>query len=307
MLLEKAVSCRLITKRYNRLTAVDNLNLTVKPGELFGLLGPNGAGKSTLVKMLVGLVRPTSGWAEVAGFPPSHISAQKQIGYLPELFRFPDWMTGSEFLEFHCSLLDIPAADTRKRVPEVLELTGLTSATDRRISEYSKGMQQRIGIAQAILGRPKVLFLDEPTSALDPVGRVHVRELLQKITSEGTAVFLNSHLLSDIERICHRVAILQTGRLIKEGTLAEIAGGLSLTVKLDVITEGLLNEIERKFGPVYCANGAPEFQVELFDQELVSAVVDLLVGHGRKIYELRPVTTSLEEVFLEIFGEEENK
>lgn len=305
--MESAVKCRAVTKRFRNLTAVDSISLDVEPGRLFGLLGPNGAGKSTLVKILVGLVRPTSGWAEVGGFPPGHLAAQRQIGYLPELFRFPGWMTGSELMDLHGRLLGMDASGRRRRGGEVLELTGLAGAADRRIGQYSKGMQQRVGLAQAILGRPKVLFLDEPTSALDPVGRVHVRDLLLRLTGEGTAVFLNSHMLTDVERICDRVAILRDGRLIKEGTLAEIAGGLSLSIKLDAITDGLLAEIEKRFGPVYRPNGSPEFRVELSDRESVPAVADMLVASGRKLYELRTITASLEEVFLEIFGGEEQR
>jgi ABC-2 type transport system ATP-binding protein len=302
--MNNAICCRLITKRFGSLAAVNSLSLTVKSGELFGLLGPNGAGKSTLVKILVGLIKPTSGWAEVCGFPPTHVAARQQIGYLPELFRFPGWMTGIELLEFHAQLLEMPISSRRSRILEVLELTGLSEAANRRINKYSKGMQQRVGLAQAILGRPKLLFLDEPTSALDPVGRVYIRKLLQQLSNEGTTVFLNSHILTDIERICSRVAILQKGRLVKEGPLTDVLGGLSLYVELDTISSNLLTEIENRFGTVHCVNGAPKFRIELANKKLIPAVAELLVSRGHKIYQLQPVTASLEEVFLSIFDKQ---
>ncbi len=299
----RSIECWAITKRYGRLTAVDGLSLTVDEGGIFGLLGPNGAGKSTLVKMLVGLVKPTSGWAEVAGRPAGQVAAKRAVGYLPEMFRFPGWMTGAELLELHGRLLGLPPMDRRAGAAQALELTGLTQAADRKIATYSKGMQQRVGLAQAILGKPRVLFLDEPTSALDPIGRAHVRKLLQLLAAEGTTVFLNSHLLTDVERICRRVAIVDRGRVIREGTMAELSGGVSLLARVDSLPAGLLEELAQRFGKVSCDNGAPEFKIELAADDMVPAVADFLVGSGRKLYELRQITGTLEETFLKIVGE----
>lgn len=307
MQLQNALHCRSITKRFGRLTAVDGLNLSVEAGQLFGLLGPNGAGKSTLLKIMTGLIRPTSGWVEIAGLPPSHPVARKSIGYLPELFRFPGWMTGRELLWFHGDLLGMSARRCSERSAEVLETSGLEAAADRKIAQYSKGMQQRIGLAQAILGRPTVLFLDEPTSALDPVGRVMVRRLLQKVKGEGTAVFLNSHMLTDVELICDRVAIMQQGKVVREGTIDDISGRVAVTVKLDALPAGLLEEVEGLFGRVVCPNGRPEFQVEVDRRDAVPELAKLLVSKGRKIYGLEPRHASLEDVFLELFDVGEGK
>lgn len=285
---------------------MDGLSLAVRQGGIFGLLGPNGAGKSTLVKILVGLVYPTSGLAQVAGFPAGHISAKRDLGYLPELFRFPGWMTGTELLDFHGRLLGMGATGRRARSLEVLELTGLTKAADRKIAGYSKGMQQRIGLAQAILGRPKVLFLDEPTSALDPIGRAHVRELLQLLAAEGTTVFLNSHLLTDVERICDNVAIMNHGRVIKTGTMTELSGKISLLARVDALPDGFLGELTTLFGPAQSDNGTPEIRIELASDDLIPAVADFIISRGCKLYELRPIAGSLEEAFLEIVGESED-
>ena len=299
----RSIECWAITKRFGRLTAVDGLSLAVDQGGIFGLLGPNGAGKSTLIKMLAGLVTPTSGLAQVAGEPIGSMAAKRAIGYLPEMFRFPGWMTGAELLELHGRLLELRRPHRREMAAHVLELTGLTKAADRKIATYSKGMQQRIGIAQAILGRPQVLFLDEPTSALDPVGRAHVRKLLQLLAAEGTTVFLNSHLLTDVERICQRVAIVNHGRVVREGTMADLSGSMSLLARVDTLPPGLLDELAARFGKVTCDNGAPEFRIELASDDLVPAVAEFLVAGGRKLFELRPVSGSLEEAFLDIIGE----
>lgn len=287
------------------MTAVDKLNLSVRPGELFGLLGPNGAGKSTLVKMLVGLIKPTSGWAQVVGFPAGHLSANRRIGYLPELFQFPGWMTGAELLDLHGRLLDLPGAERRRRAKNTLEITGLTKAADRKISGYSKGMQQRIGLAQAILGQPDLLFLDEPTSALDPVGRAHVRDLLKTVSAEGTAVFLNSHLLTDVERICDRVAFVSRGRVVKEGSPVGESPGISLFVRLLEIENGVVAALTKSFGQARVDHGRPELTIELRDREQIPAVAEYLTRRGHKIYELREINRSLEDEFLEVIRESE--
>jgi ABC-2 type transport system ATP-binding protein len=257
--------------------------------------------------MLVGLVEPTSGYAQVSGFPAGHLCAKRDLGYLPEMFRFPGWMTGAELLDFHGRLLDLPRSDRRSRSIEVLELTGLAEAADRKIATYSKGMQQRIGLAQAILGRPKVLFLDEPTSALDPIGRVHVRHLLQRLATEGTTVFLNSHLLTDVEMICERIAIVNSGKVVTMGSMADLAGKTMLHVRVDALPNEFLDELRERFGPVECNNGTPEFRIQLDDDKMVPAVADFVISHGRKLFELRPAKGTLEETFLEIIEKSAKK
>lgn len=298
-----AIECYAIKKKYGRLTAVDGLSLKVAPGELFGFLGPNGAGKSTLIKILVGLVQPTSGWAQVAGFTSGHKESKRCIGYLPELFRFPSWMTGAELLDFHGRLIGLERSERRRRSLECLELTELTEAADRKIGTYSKGMQQRIGLAQAILGRPAVLFLDEPASALDPVGRARVRGLLEHVSGEGTAVFLNSHLLTDVERICARVAIVNKGRVVREGPPAALSGRLSLYLLLDEAPHELLVELGKRFGEVFKDNGRPELRITLDNGDAAPDIAEFLVHRGRRIFELRRETDSLEQTFFEAVGE----
>src|SRR5690349_2201063 len=216
-----ALAVRDLRKRFGAVHALKGVDLEVGEGELVGLLGPNGAGKSTLVKILVGLVRPSGGTAEVAGARAGSHAARAALGYLAELFRFPGWYTADEVLELHQRLAgSTGGAAERKRL---LELVVLDEAADRRVDGMSKGMQQRLGIAQALVGEPRVLLLDEPTSALDPVGRRIVRELLENLRDRGTSVLLNSHLLSEIELVCDRVAILRGGELIAAGAPHDLA------------------------------------------------------------------------------------
>src|SRR5215204_6061662 len=217
-----------LEKAYGSVRALTGIDLEVGEGELVGLLGPNGAGKSTLVKIACGLVTPTAGTATVCGAPAGSVEAHRELGYLAELFRFPDWCTGHELLELHQRLAGSPGGAAERA--ELLELVGLTDAGGRRIGTMSKGMQQRLGIAQALIGSPKLLLLDEPTSALDPAGRRTVRRLLEELRSRGVAVLLNSHLLSEVELVCDRVAIINHGEVVAAGTPAELAhaGGVEV-------------------------------------------------------------------------------
>lgn len=297
-----AIECWALTKRYGAVNALDGLSLRVEPGEFFGLLGPNGAGKSTFLKMLVGLVRPTSGWAQVAGFPPGSRHATSVTGYLPELFRFPGWMTGRELLLFHGQLLDMRAADARDRATEVLDLVGLAAAADRKISGYSKGMQQRVGLAQAVLGRPRILFLDEPTSALDPIGRAHVREVLLGLADEGTTIFLNSHLLTDVERICGRIAIVNEGRVVTAGAPRDLVGDRTIVARLDKVDSDLVAAIEQRFGPVVWSENHAEISIKLGSDEIVPELANFLIESGRRLHELRRETDSLEQAFLKLLA-----
>jgi ABC-2 type transport system ATP-binding protein len=263
-----------LSKRYGRTVALDGVSLHVDAGELVGLLGPNGAGKSTLVKIGCGLVRPSTGSAKVCGAPAGSPTARASLGYLAELFRFPGWMTADELLRMHQGLTRSDGgAGERVRL---LELVGLADVAERRIESMSKGMQQRLGIAQALVAGPPVLVLDEPTSALDPAGRRTVREMLEELRAGGTAVLLNSHLLSEIELVCDRVVIINRGRVVAQGTPDELtaAGGV---------------EIET-------GSGTRRYQA---GREEIPGIVAQLVAAGEQVYEVRTTRSTLEEAYLE--------
>src|SRR6059058_2032267 len=217
-----------LTKRYGSTEALVDVEVEVAEGELVGLLGPNGAGKSTLVKIACGLVRPSRGAVEVCGARAGSSAARRALGYLAELFRFPGWYSADEVLELHQRLAGSSGGAAERT--RLLELVALADARDRRVEEMSKGMQQRLGIAQALIGEPRILLLDEPTSALDPVGRRTVRALLEELRSRGVSVLLNSHLLSEVELVCDRVVIISRGRVVAAGTSAELArhGGVEV-------------------------------------------------------------------------------
>ena len=278
--MSSALAVRGLAKRYARVEALAGVDLEVGEGELVGLLGPNGAGKSTLVKIACGLVRPSSGNAEICGLRAGSLEARRRIGYLAELFRFPGWYSADELLELHQRLSGSHGGATERG--ELLELVGLSEARDRRVEEMSKGMQQRLGVAQALVGSPPLLLLDEPTSALDPVGRRTVRELLEELRRRGTSVLLNSHLLSEIELVCDRVAIMLRGRLVAEGSPADLARARGVEVETDEGTR-LFDSSTREDAPRLVA-------------ELVAA--------GRKVYGVRVLTSTLEETYLEAVGEE---
>ncbi|MEQ9238273.1 ABC transporter ATP-binding protein [Coleofasciculus sp. E2-BRE-01] len=209
-----------------KIESLTNCSLSVEPGETFGLLGPNGAGKTTLLKILLGIVRPTSGRAWLMGKPIGDRGVKQRIGYLPENPYFYDYLTGWEFLQLTAGLFQIPKSRQRQRIPQLLELVGLSksAAKKKQLRQYSKGMLQRIGMAQALINDPDVVFLDEPMSGLDPMGRYQIREIILSLKEQGKTIFFNSHVLSDVEKICDRIAILAQGELICVGTLDELLG-----------------------------------------------------------------------------------
>jgi len=252
------------------------VDLEVAEGELVGLLGPNGAGKSTLVKIACGLVRATEGTAEICGAPAGSAPARRALGYLAELFRFPGWVSADELLVLHQRLAASRGGAEERG--ELLELVGLAEARDRRVEQMSKGMQQRLGIAQALVGSPRVLLLDEPTSALDPAGRRTVRVLLEELRSRGHGVLLNSHLLSEIELVCDRVAIISRGRLVAEGSPADLSRARGVEVET--------------------ASGVRLFEGATRDD--APAIVTRLVEEGEQVYGVRVVATTLEDVYLEV-------
>jgi ABC-2 type transport system ATP-binding protein len=275
-----AFTARGLVKRYGSVTALQEVDLDVEEGELVGLLGPNGAGKSTLVKIGCGLVRATSGEAHVCGARAGSAEARASMGYLAELFRFPGWASADELLDLHQRLAGSRGGESERA--ELLELVGLTEARSRRVETMSKGMQQRLGLAQALVGTPRFLFLDEPTSALDPGGRRTVRGLLEELRRRGVAVLLNSHLLSEIELVCDRVAILSRGRIVAQGRPADLARPRGVEVDVDGGTR------------LYEGVGRAD----------VPKIVADLVATGEHVYGVRVLETTLEEIYLEAVGDQ---
>jgi ABC-2 type transport system ATP-binding protein len=270
-----AFSAQGLAKRYAGVQALGGVDVTVDEGELVGLLGPNGAGKSTLVKIGCGLVRASAGEATVCGAPAGSREARAAMGYLAELFRFPGWYSADELLQLHQRLAGSSGGDRERS--ELLELVGLTEASERRVEAMSKGMQQRLGIAQALVGTPRMLFLDEPTSALDPAGRRTVRGLLEELRRRGVAVLLNSHLLSEVELVCDRVVILHRGEVVTAGRTAELARPRGVEIDVDGGT--------RHYDGV--------------GREDVPRIVAELVRAGESVYGVRVLTSTLEEIYLE--------
>lgn len=267
-------------KRYGRTVALNAVSLDVTESEVVALLGPNGAGKSTLAKIACGLVRPSTGAARVAGHPAGSPAAREAVGYLAELFRFPSWASAGEVLRLHQRLSGSPGGEAERR--ELLDLVGLRDAVATRVGAMSKGMQQRLGIAQALIGSPRLLLLDEPTSALDPAGRRVVRELLAEVRSRGISVLLSSHLLSEVELVCDRVAILVDGEVVERGTPAELSRPRGVEVETD--------------------GGARVF--EGFGREDAPRIVADLVARGERVYGVRVLASTLEDVYLEAVGSE---
>jgi ABC-2 type transport system ATP-binding protein len=274
-----ALAVRGLAKRYGTVEALGGVDLEVREGELVGLLGPNGAGKSTLTKIACGLVRPTAGSVEIAGARAGSAPARRQIGYLAELFRFPGWMDADEVLELHQRLSGSEGGAAERT--SLLELVALRDARSRRVEEMSKGMQQRLGIAQALVGTPRVLLLDEPTSALDPVGRRTVRTLLEELRERRISVLLNSHLLSEVELVCDRVVILLGGKVVAAGTPAELSRPRGIELETDGgsrVVDGTRDDVPR--------------------------VVEEAVRTGQRVYGARVLTSTLEDVYLEAVGGE---
>jgi ABC-2 type transport system ATP-binding protein len=292
-----AIETRELRKVYGEKVAVDDVTLAVPEGEVFGFLGPNGAGKSTTVKMLLGLAFPTSGQARLLGQPLGSVAAKRRIGFLPEQFRFHEWLRADEFLDLHGELYGMPRADRRRRIPEVLELVGLAGRGRDRLRTYSKGMLQRAGLAMALLNDPALLFLDEPTSALDPIGRREVRDIIRGLKARGMTVFLNSHLLSEVESVCDRVAIVDRGRIVRRGALAELLQeSLALDLALGSCDEATLRLIE-EYGAIE-AREERNLRVRLDVLDDVPRLVDALVRAGVAVYGVTPHRRSLEDVFL---------
>jgi ABC-2 type transport system ATP-binding protein len=290
-----------LTKRYGRTTALDGLDLRVDRGEVFALLGANGAGKTTAVKVLLGLTRPTSGGGALLGMPFGDPESRRRVGYLPELFRYQGWLTGGEVLRLHAELSGLAQERWAEEIDTVLATADLRTRADDRVSTYSKGMQQRLGLAVALLGRPDVVVLDEPSTALDPLGRHELRGTIRGLRELGTTVILNSHQLTEVEQVCDRVAIIHLGRLLAVGALSEllVAGGIRLRATgLSLAAEGELARageggLERD-GPWLIVRGATE--------EQIPELVEMIVRSGGRLYGVELMHPTLEDRFRQLLG-----
>ncbi|MDF2535804.1 MAG: ABC-type multidrug transport system, ATPase component [Bacillales bacterium] len=292
-----------LTKKYGNKTACDSINLSVQEGHVYGFLGRNGAGKSTCIKMLTGLVHPTSGSGTVLGKSLGNVSAREKMGYLPELFRYQEWMTGLDLLNFHSQLIKLKNKDDQ--IKRVLRLVGLEGQEKYKVGSFSKGMQQRVGLACALLPNPKLLFLDEPTSALDPIGRKDVRDIIVALKNEGTTVFLNSHLLSEVEAVCDYVTFINKGTVVKSAPIEELLSNqIKLTIKADGVHDDLSVKIKNEFSTFQRVEDG-NFTVLLKNRDEIPLIASTLVSNGATLFELTPHRETLESVFLNIVGDGE--
>jgi ABC-2 type transport system ATP-binding protein len=287
-----------LTKHYGAKVGCEAVSLTVCRGHVFGFLGPNGAGKSTFIKLLVGLIKPTSGSASMLGRPLDQFASRAKVGFLPENFRYQDWLTPNELLAFHGRLLGMEKADVAEASTRTLELVGLGSEGSVKIRSMSKGMQQRLGLANALLGDPELLFLDEPTSALDPIGRHEVRTILLHLKERGVSVFLNSHLLSEVESVCDEIAVIDHGRVVEQGGLAELlAGPCEVEIELASPLQDA-ESIAASVGGVLREGSASRLVVGLPDEDSIPALVERLVGAGGRVLGVTRRRRTLEALFL---------
>jgi ABC-2 type transport system ATP-binding protein len=284
--------------------AVRNLSLSVRRGEIFGFLGPNGAGKSTSIKMLLGLVKPTEGQALVLGAPSGSVEIRRKIGFLPEDFRFYTWLTASELLKLHGRLCGLSTLRLAERVPALLELVGLTPHREKRLREFSKGMLQRIGLAQALIHDPELIFLDEPTSGLDPMGRRLVRDVIRAQRKRGATVFLNSHLLSEVEITCDQVVFIKQGEIVGSHDLrTECDGEIRVVVLVQKLPSETIAGLTRWCSSIEKHGDLLTFSTQ--SKEVLPEVHRYLAASGAAIFSFTPERLSLEELFLKIMGEDQ--
>ncbi|GIV18110.1 MAG: ABC transporter ATP-binding protein [Armatimonadota bacterium] len=310
--MESAIKIEGLTKEYlNKTTgkmvrAVDDLYLDVYRGEIFGFLGPNGAGKTTTIKMLLGLIFPTKGDAWIFGKPIGNVSVKRQIAYLPESPYFYEYLTGRQVLDFYARLFGIPASERKRKVDALLDMVGLSRDGDKTLRNYSKGMLQRIGIAQALINDPELLFLDEPTSGLDPMARIEIRDLIIRLKQQGKTVFLSSHQLLEVELICDRVSILNRGKLLKAGRLDDLLpSGRVEIVAENVSDDGVIARIRDAGGVVQRQDG--RIVIQQPDDASVNKVVDIIRSANGVIRSLIPQRRTLEELFVSTIEEVEKR
>ncbi len=299
---DAAIETRELTRVYRQrwrgreIRAVDAVSLKVSRGTSFGLLGPNGAGKTTFVKLLLGIVRPTAGSATLFGVDCRRPEARLRVGYLPENHRLPSYWTGAGLLDFAGALSGMDARARRRRIAELLDLVGLQEWANVRLSRYSKGMLQRLGLAQALMHAPSLLLLDEPTDGVDPVGRQQIRAILRELEDQGVTVFLNSHLLSEVELACREVAIMDRGRLVLAGRVKDLTAGKGYLVTAAHVPEALFETLRAKAASAAMRDGLAEF---LFPtREEANRAVDVVRAHGGWLESVTPTGSTLEEVFM---------
>ena len=292
-----------LRKVFGDYAAVKGLTLQVQQGEVFGFLGPNGAGKTTSMKMLLGLIARTSGEAALLGSPIGDREAMRRVGFLPEHFRFQEWLTADEFLLLHGQLLGMKKGDLQQRRDELLERVGLTPFRNKHLRTFSKGMLQRVGLAQALLNRPALVFLDEPTSGLDPVGRRLVRDVIREVRSQGTSVFLNSHLLSEIEVTCDRVAFIRHGEVVRVLELATLNGNQSVvTIRASGLTSELVAKLTHWGSDIHLDN--EQLTLTVHNEASIPEINRFLVAQGVNVFAISPSRISLEEIFIETVGKD---
>ncbi|CAJ1316404.1 ABC transporter ATP-binding protein [Paenibacillus nuruki] len=311
-----AIDIQQLTKEYDNGRGCRNVTISVGKGEAFGFLGPNGAGKSTLVKMLVGLTAPTSGRATLFGEPIGSLAAKQHVGYLPELYRYQEWLTGEEVVRLHSRLCSMDQSTIKPRIKQLLDQVGIGKRGIDRVKHYSKGMQQRLGMACALVNDPPILFLDEPSSALDPIGRSEVRELLKNLKNEGKTIFLNSHLLEEVESLCERIALLNNGQILRHGQVSQVlytqtkwrfkVGGFTPEI-LPWLSETSGISIERYMNPsiTSATSVLPVGQETVWleatidNEEQIGWLNTLIVNQGMTLYNVEPVKERLEEWFMD--------
>ena len=285
-------------------TAVQDLSLTVPRGQVFGLLGPNGAGKTTTINMLLGNIKPTSGQASLLGQPVGDQASRARLGFLPEKFQFHEFLTAEEFLDLHGRLYGMSRAARKRRIPEVLEQVGLSARRKSRLSEFSKGMQQRAGLAQAILNDPDLVILDEPTSALDPLGRREVRDIVAGLKAAGKTVLLNSHLLSEIEMSCDQVAILKAGQVVRQGKIDDLlAAPTVVKMRVQAQSPGLIRALETLSRTVEISG--EEIAATITEEAAIADLAAAVVGHGGRLLSLIPLRETLEDLFIRVVERDE--
>ncbi len=284
-----------LAKRYGRTEALRDLTMSVGRGEVFGFLGPNGAGKTTAVKLLLGLARPTGGHGTVLGRPLGDRTARRHVGYLPELFRYQPWLRAREVLALHADLIGMPGGPARRTaIDDTLALVGLADRADDQVAGFSKGMQQRLGLGVALLGEPELVFLDEPTSALDPIGRIDVREIIRAVRTRGTTVFLNSHLLSEVELVCDRVAIVDHGLVLAVGGLADLLGEPEVRIRVTGLPADAHDGLHA-LGTVVI--DGEWLTIRPIDADRVPDAVASIVAAGGRIHAVEAGRVSLEDRF----------
>jgi len=311
--MELAVETKGLSKTYKRgrILALKALDLQVPVGSAFGLLGPNGAGKSTLVKTLLTIVRASGGSATLLGIDFRKPEARRNVGYLPEGHRFPGYLTGAGVCEYFGRLAGLRGADLASQIREKLELVGMSEWADVKVSRYSKGMAQRVGLAQAMLGNPKLIFLDEPTDGVDPLGRQEIREVIKRLCRQGSTIFLNSHLLSEVEQVCDRIAVMHHGRILKQGSVREIIetvtggqGALQVRFRTSPLDARARESVEKR-GPFTPSDDG--FVLNLPGPQAVTPLIDELRAADVEIFAVEPQHANLEEAFIRLIQQQSDQ